>query len=185
MSAHSFIKLLESNDDAYMQAVERGDMETAQRMVDEAAKRAGYNTEAWHGTAGSVFNSFNINQTPVNDDGYMGRAVYFHEDIGSARAYSEMTYDLKGGRMRVIRAYLKVANPLIGADTYGMPRNSIESWTDKHIEAGFDGATNGHGEWAVFHTEHIKSADPVTYDDQGKPIPLSQRFNSTSDDIRY
>ena len=31
----------------------------------------------------------------------------------------------------------------------------------------------------------IKSADPVTYDDKGNVIPLSQRFNSENDDIRY
>lgn len=36
-------------DAAYMQAVKAGDMETAQRMVDEAAKAAGYDVEAWKG----------------------------------------------------------------------------------------------------------------------------------------
>lgn len=33
--------------------------------------------------------------------------------------------------------------------------------------------------------EQIKSADPVTYDDSGNVIPLSQRFNTEKDDIRY
>ena len=33
-----------------MSAVERGDMEAAQAMVDEAAKAAGYTVEAYHGT---------------------------------------------------------------------------------------------------------------------------------------
>lgn len=31
----------------------------------------------------------------------------------------------------------------------------------------------------------IKSADPVTYDDNGDVIPLSERFNEKSKDIRY
>ena len=31
----------------------------------------------------------------------------------------------------------------------------------------------------------MKSADPVTYDDAGNVIPLSQRFNAENDDIRY
>ena len=31
----------------------------------------------------------------------------------------------------------------------------------------------------------IKSADPVTYDDNGNVIPLSERFNSEKEDIRY
>lgn len=31
----------------------------------------------------------------------------------------------------------------------------------------------------------VKSADAVTYDDKGKVIPLSERFNAKNDDIRY
>lgn len=37
----------------------------------------------------------------------------------------------------------------------------------------------------VFSPEQIKSADPVTYDDEGNVIPLSQRFQATSSDIRF
>lgn len=37
----------------------------------------------------------------------------------------------------------------------------------------------------VFKPSQIKSADPITYDDNGDPIPLSARFDSSSDDIRY
>ncbi|MBQ9430922.1 MAG: hypothetical protein IJU44_05155, partial [Kiritimatiellae bacterium] len=41
-------------DAAYMDAVRRGDTETAERMVREAAARVGYVIEAWHGTKGEV-----------------------------------------------------------------------------------------------------------------------------------
>lgn len=34
-------------------------------------------------------------------------------------------------------------------------------------------------------SNQLKIADPVTYDDNGDVIPLSQRFNSDSDDIRF
>ena len=37
----------------------------------------------------------------------------------------------------------------------------------------------------VFNPEQIKSADPVTYDDDGKLIPISERFNAEKTDIRY
>lgn len=37
----------------------------------------------------------------------------------------------------------------------------------------------------VFSPSQIKSADPATYDDQGNLIPLSQRFNPQSEDIRF
>lgn len=39
--------------------------------------------------------------------------------------------------------------------------------------------------YAVFDTNLIKSADPVTYDDAGNVIPLSERFNPENNDIRF
>ena len=39
--------------------------------------------------------------------------------------------------------------------------------------------------YVVFDPTRIKSADPITKDDSGNVIPLSQRFKATSEDIRY
>ena len=39
--------------------------------------------------------------------------------------------------------------------------------------------------YVVFDPTKIKSADPITKDDAGNVIPLSQRFKATSEDIRY
>ena len=39
--------------------------------------------------------------------------------------------------------------------------------------------------FVAFYPEQIKSADPVTYDDDGNVIPLSKRFNTEERDIRY
>lgn len=36
-----------------------------------------------------------------------------------------------------------------------------------------------------FNSKQLKSADPVTYDDKGNIIPLSERFNTEDADIRY
>ena len=47
---------------------------------------------------------------------------------------------------------------------------------------------NGAGETVIavtFDSNQIKSADPITYDDNGNVIPLSERFNSDNNDIRY
>lgn len=40
-------------------------------------------------------------------------------------------------------------------------------------------------EYVFFDAEQVKSADPVTYDDNGNVIPLSQRFNAEDPDIRF
>jgi hypothetical protein len=46
------------SDADYLAAVERGDMATAQRMVDEAARAAGYRFTVYHGTNGPEFTVF-------------------------------------------------------------------------------------------------------------------------------
>ena len=54
-------------------------------------------------------------------------------------------------------------------------------------EAGMpmEGMREGDTHVIVFDPNQIKSADPITYDDAGNIIPLSERFQSGSDDIRY
>ena len=39
--------------------------------------------------------------------------------------------------------------------------------------------------YAIFNPNNAKSADAVTYDDNGNVIPLSQRFDTGKEDIRY
>ena len=65
--------------------------------------------------------------------------------------------------------------------------NSIE---DREVSRKFNqlknmGNTGDTVHYIMFHPNQIKLADPVTYDDQGNVIPLSERFNDTSNDIRY
>ena len=54
-------------------------------------------------------------------------------------------------------------------------------------ERGYDGVIQSEDgdEAVVFVSKQIKLADPVTYDKNNKPIPLSERFNKTEPDIRY
>ena len=49
-----------------------------------------------------------------------------------------------------------------------------------------DSYENGYGDIGIFFNEsQVKSADPVTYDDNGNVIPPSERFNQKEEDIRY
>lgn len=58
------MSLASSENDAknaeYLAAVQAGDMATAQRMVDEAAKAAGYDHKMKHGTSADKFSSFSF-----------------------------------------------------------------------------------------------------------------------------
>lgn len=51
---------------------------------------------------------------------------------------------------------------------------------------GGETAYNGVSDvYVFFNANALKSADPVTYDDDGNVIPLSERFNENNEDIRY
>ena len=95
--------------------------------------------------------------------------------------------------VRVMQLKLQIKNPKV-YDAEGQTPADF-SLSDKIQEAkdlGHDGvifeniidpqlpATH----YVVFEPQQIKSADPVTYDDAGDVIPLSQRFRPTSPDIR-
>ena len=68
-----------------------------------------------------------------------------------------------------------------------------DSVTDYLKSQGYDGIKDTGGKfwdgehivWIPFYSEQIKSAEPVTYDDKGNVIPLSERFNPEKKDIRY
>lgn len=98
-------------DAEYLAAVERGDMETAQRMVEAAAKQAGYYLgPVFHGTT-KQFDVFSVSANPDRPT----KAIWFSPDRSFAQAYP-----LKGNSLlsandvRVVEVYAnwqKVFNP--------------------------------------------------------------------------
>ena len=158
-----------NQDTPYMEAVKRGDMEEAQRLVDDAAKKNGYTTEAWHVTD-SNFTQFDTEKAA------MGGIFWFTDDRQQIEA-GETGAGLRPGREQtVIHAYLKTQNPAGWAEYDKLGLGQIE-------EQGFD-SINLDDNWVIFSPSQIKSADPVVKDDDGNVIPLSERFNEKSDDIR-
>ena len=77
-------------DTEYLSAVNRGDMETAQRMVDEAAKKAGYKDTLYHGTKSFGFTEFDASRS----DDKISFFVTSSEDIAQ-------TYSGKYGSMKI------------------------------------------------------------------------------------
>ena len=79
-------------DEEYLAAVKRGDMETAQRMVNEAAARAGYVVRAYHGTSSYGFTEF---RKGVSLNGYarnrnvFGYGHYFSDVRDVAEHYAK------------------------------------------------------------------------------------------------
>jgi hypothetical protein len=247
--ANYSIGVTSQQDADYLAAVERGDMETAQRMVDEAARRAGFDIgPVWHGGADG-FDVFDWRFIGAQGN-TEGKGFYFSNDRDLAAGYAER----HGGRL--LRVYLRSGKPIDGkkqtiseatwrrilrivhqrseqSDDYNSPlwnyadisvdglTSAIEetariltesSESDVDTIAGFvnggadpeitydaiyeiTGKTGiveseawgraGHEVYVATSANHVKLADPVTYDSQGNVIPLSQRFDATTGDINY
>ena len=70
-------------DTDYMDAVNRGDMETMQKMVGEAAKEAGFDSDLlYHGTTGFGFTKIDVG---MSDDGI---SFFATDSLETARTYS-------------------------------------------------------------------------------------------------
>lgn len=205
-------------DAAYMKAVERGDMETAQSMVDEAAKKAGYKTGyAYHSEDG------NLNEkdySTFDTKGNYGAGVYFSFDKNFSESYGHNTTRAHLRLRKPIRGYGSKISPKMAKAVLDELKNTFPDnharfmrffdadatrgdlleWYQSLVNffgndaareifpriTGHDGvyAENGRN-IVIFNPEQIKSADPVTRDDQGNVIHLSQRFNEATPDIRF
>ena len=191
-------------DADYMSAVERGDTETAQMMVDEAAKNAGYTRTLYHGTA-SKFNVFGFGRT----------GIFTTDNFDMAKTYGNNVmslYGKEGANVLHIDAKesphwaIEVSKDVLDFSEYplmrGKERYSTNDISLIAFREGYDvvvidnvydnysaasgNTENGLGTDVVYKdSNQVKSSEPVTYDDNGNVIPLSQRFNAENEDIRY
>lgn len=148
-------------DAAYLNAVKAGDTAAAQKMVDEVAKKAGYDIgPVYHGTKGKTFVVFDPRK---GSNMAYGPGFYFAETPERAMLYGD----------NIITAYLRI--------------NDLGERRGTGVQLGENGYRTKLGDWVVKlnSRESIKYADPITYDDAGNVIPLSQRFNPESPDIRF
>lgn len=250
----------ENGDAEYLAAVESGDMETAQRMVDEAARAVGYGNpdifsddyqyELETKRVSEISRKINITRGNVERaqaavdmglEGVKGRIAeksLLRNKAELERLMNELItppialfhgrhtpwtkYERRGTRSiwavndqrvadtygrDVVKLYMRLDNPMI-FDAENATFKDLEFEGERldaddlsaiAAERGYDGLviqrffdsnTDDGGDvvahhFTAFNPEQIKSADPVTRDDAGNVIPLSQRFQSTSPDIRF
>jgi hypothetical protein len=201
----------EAMDKEYMKAVESGDVEAQQAMVDDRAKEMGYNLshrrkkededprETGHVIQFTDYDNYDENLN-YGDYNYLIKS----KDLQDVPDWAVDWYVDESGFMDSYKEF----NPNESKDDVwreawdGMnPKNIVDSaqfWDDgqgvsafwsenesRLLKDNIKGFTTPNG--AVIFDSHelnIKSADPITYDDNGKVIPLSERFNEDLDDIR-
>ena len=204
---------MERRDKDYLTAVETGDMDKAGQMVREAFKAAFPNTKVvdengdplvvYHGT-----NVFHTDNTPIEAKNGMPFTVFYEDshfgnklqaaemkdlregdEAATRRRRKElgMSDDFNKGVSHIYPVYLNIEN-IMRTDDQG------DDWSQEieyAKEQGYDGIaySNEHessgDSYIALYPSQIKSADPVTYDDKGNVIPLSERFKEDKDDIRF
>lgn len=214
-------------DTEYMDAIYSGDMETVQRLVDEAAEKAGYTMLATHRTEAdfTVFDKESRsgrNGKTLGDAFYVAaykkewrgtpiHTMYDTDTYGKNRMMLYVnpgkTLDLKNAlsESEANKVYDKYFAPFHN-DKFGTYKphvldalqtsyklidyikeaaGNLDTTTDEVFKwLGYDSVKDGI-QYALFDENQMKSADPVTYDDQENIIPLSERFKTENKDIRY
>jgi uncharacterized protein YdbL (DUF1318 family) len=212
-------------DEAHAKAIESGDMEEAQRLVDEKAKQKG-GILVFHGTT-SESGDINVPAgttvaahvtTSIEEADYFAGLTkdYLNEDLGKNAEKVIKNWYLFGDvfdptnkdhikrAKKAISPYKEIAydpeddvyNPeewQHHAYDFFEKNSEVRNAIKKSGFVGYKDRENPDDSYpwskspniAVFDPNNIKSADPATYDKEGKLIPLSQRFNPESNDIRY
>lgn len=240
-------------DFEYLSAVENGDMKTAQRMVDEAAKAAGYDSpKLYHGTKRGGFTVFDDTKNDLAQKGFFFTSSpdvaksYFKSSDGTLyagyirmehpliveghrREWNNLKFDIGDAaknykavqradgwwEIHTVEGRVNIENTTrwateedaidaYKAAPYVHPTKTVLNTTRDIVRyaynnGDYDGViikdTIDMGDirakrkistlYIPFNSNQIKSADPVTYDDTGMVIPLSERFNPKNSDIRY
>ena len=183
----------EFSDPEYLRAVENNDKETMARMVDEAARAAGYTIRAYHGT-GNTFTEFDKKRIGENYRQSEGGGFFFTSKAKTAQRYAELA---GGESARVIDAYLRITNPYeVTTPSMVNPDDYYDDHSDDLLSemrnGDYDGIIikgtgdyEGKNLYVAIDPKQIKSAELVTHDNDGKVIPLSERFKTDNKDIRY
>lgn len=191
-------------NDEYMKAVESGDTEEQRRLVDEAAKANGYDRLFWHGSKkGGGFTEFRDWSYFTENKKYASRYAKAGDRGSLYEVYANLgnTFDTRKPECRDIFDEMRSEYGLSKVQESGLP-----DWTDGYDIAEFidengldydsiildeggdlvDGKPVSRGfSYVIRSSEQVKSADPITYDDSGNVIPLTERFDSGNRDIRW
>lgn len=191
------IAITPQQDTDYLAAVERGDMETAQRMVDEAARRAGYTIKGFHGTGSQQeFDVFDDTVAPPNIDTATQLAItpagegWNPEGIHiGTEEQSRKVLEFRGveeGKGRVIPLFAKASKTKRAKDGSAWRPVIVKAKRSGYDSLVYKNEFEGKGDsYVLFYDYQVKKADPVTYDASGNVIPLSQRFDAGTADINY
>lgn len=178
----------------YNKAIGNGDLESAQKYVEEYAILNGYDTFAFNGSD-SIFNSFDPQKTRG------GRGLFYFSDSDKVSAtYTRDKSNVRryaldlGDNVKLldVDGIVKTKGGISTIDSNILNDDSYSGYVCENVIDIGPSIKNYSAEVFEPHTDYItrnpnaiKSLDVETFDDNGNRIPLSERFNNDNDDIRY
>ena len=199
-TAKEYQKLYEADDPGWLKLQPK-----LYKMVDEAAIANGYNIKAYHGTDSEPFNVFDRDK--LRHGRQYGDGFYFspYEEVAGEYGQDVREYYLKGNGQELGEFY--AAQDYRDFDTVEEAEKFFDEKYKQFVQNGQGierfrpEARRVDGKYRVIYTtigsfqndvilvatepEYIKSAEPITYDDEGNIIPLRERFNEDVQDIRF
>lgn len=181
-NALSDTRFSRETDRKYQDAVESGNILEAQRMVDKAARDAGYVQAVFHGTDGR-FNRFdrNIAKQKAAEHRWLATypagTIFLANKRTTASGYGSNTMDL----------YLDTSGMKTFKHKDMYAADAMDELHTKDISEYPVIAVEGSDAtiYATLSGTRVKRTDAAIYDDNGNLIPLSRRFNKGNPDVRY
>lgn len=180
-------------DDEYFNAIETDNIKKIEYIINNIVDHYGYSIgPVYRGDADKNIHVFDPTKSPNRLMNKHPSAVAFFTDNERKSA--------QHGHTRRFFLNMKTPNTIDGSrieqGKIGVEPgiHLTDAKIDQLIQKGHDGniflnaydhSVGLHTEYVVFSPNQIKLADPITYDDNNKIIPISKRFDSTTDDIRY
>jgi len=155
------------SDAAYMEAVAKGDMKTAQRMVDAAAKAAGVKKKYLVRTLFTPREVDEIRPRAIEAVRSVAEGYVFNMDdsMDEEERWSNVGFDSN-----------KLGFKTSGDDSYNIKIDYVNDTDDWLNIVETHNGKKSLLDYSLRPVGLKDPSDPVTYDDSGNVIPLSQRF---------
>lgn len=199
-------------DSAYAKAAQENNTQAAQQIVDEAAKAAGYKIgPVFHGTS-KDFNVFKPNTAQGWGNGvYFASDKAVASEFGTKvvpaflkieKPFTGMFSSKDEAVIPNTKTYREAQKQYSRSGFVDRETGELD-WFELYSEngefannlirdLGYDGIIQADSpnlqsgqEIVVFSPSQVKSAEPFTYESSGNLIPVSQRFNVKTGDIRF
>ena len=150
-------------DAEYLAAVEAGDLGTAQRMVDSAARDAGYDVKTRHATGAPEFTEFDRTKIPEFDPDTNVRGFHFSNESTKESSYRYQN----SAKNRVMDVFLRLGRTIPRGEAQKMVRRGDAT----------DGFPNGYDTIVFLESAGTPTQEQQAAYDRGEPVEMPNGYS--------